>query len=307
MIFPFWPDIRDKKIAAAALMLGLMPTVLAAVEPADSSTHLPVNPPPVISPDAAPEQRNVFENLHRDLLSFNRVSQVPGLSFHRSLYVMPLTWSPQYHGDQTELIYQLSLKQRLLNRNFYFAYTQKSFWQVYNAQGSRPFRETNYNPEVFYRWKPRWQRAPGLGLDIGLDHESNGKALPDSRSWNRIISAVFYETPSQLYHLRLWYRLPESRGRDADDPTRDDNPDIYRYYGYGEFRWQNRLSRPGQQLDLMLRGNPRTGYGAIDLTYSAPFSDWAFWNISLWHGYGESLIDYDHSTTRLGIGLMLSR
>lgn len=33
--------------------------------------------------------------------------------------------------------------------NFYFAFTQLMFWSIY--EDSKPFREVNYRPEVFYR------------------------------------------------------------------------------------------------------------------------------------------------------------
>ncbi|MES0875314.1 phospholipase A [Sinimarinibacterium thermocellulolyticum] len=303
------------RLAISLLCLALSPSTLCAADvhgpdlPSAAAATLPNAAPAAVGKDDRERGgRNVFENLGRRTDTFTLVSDTHGLSFHKPIYLMPLTWSEDFQGDQTELIFQISLKQRLFNRNFFFGYTQKSFWQVYNSDDSRPFRETNYNPEFFYRYKPHWRRAPGLGFDIGIDHESNGAELPDSRSWNRVIGAVFLETPRRLLHLRLWYRLPEDDDRALDDPKRDDNPDIHRYFGYGELRWQQRLfGESGHSAALMLRGNPSTGHGAVSANYSAPFSDWAFWNLSIWHGYGESLIDYNRSTTRIGLGLMLAR
>lgn len=266
-------------------------------------------------PSAAEEQREagngergVFDNLTRNLDSFTLVSETDRLSFHRPLVMLPVTLSPQYEGENTEVLFQISLKQRLFNRNFFFGYTQKSFWQLYDGNDSRPFRETNYSPELFYRWKPEFEKLPGLGLDAGFDHESNGKELPASRSWNRIVGAIYHESPTQLLHLRLWYRIPEDKDRAVDDPKRDDNPDIYRYYGYGELRYQQLLFGESRHMAaLMVRGNPSTGKGAVELNYSIPFADYAYWNVYAWNGYGESLADYNRSTTRFGIGFMLAR
>jgi outer membrane phospholipase A len=57
------------------------------------------------------------------------------------------------------------------------AYTQQSQWQVYNGDSSRPFRETNDEPELFAAVHPdvnelgwRWRLAA-----IGLNHQSNGR------------------------------------------------------------------------------------------------------------------------------------
>lgn len=305
---------RAMRLSMPLLCLCLLSRPLAAADvggpemPPEDTT--PAQLPAATSgdPQSRRDGRNVFENLNRRTDGFTLVSETGGLSFHKPIFLLPITWSEDFQGDETELIFQISFKQRLLNRDLFFGYTQKSFWQVYNTDDSRPFRETNYNPEFFYRWKPQWQPVPGLGFDIGIDHESNGSDLPGSRSWNRVIGAVFHETNRQLLHLRLWYRVPEDDDREIDDPKRDDNPDIYRYYGYGELRWQRRLfGESGHSAALMLRGNPSTGYGAVSLNYSAPFSDWAFWNLHVWHGYGESLIDYNHSTTRIGFGFMLAR
>lgn len=292
--------------AVAQAQLAAEPDVIGPETPIIDDTAMPAAKP--VREAESKDNGSVFENLRRDTDAFTLVNEKRGLSFHRPMYMFPLTWSPDFHSETSEVLFQISLKQRLFNRNFFFGYNQKSFWQLYNGNDSRPFRETNYNPEVFYRWKPQWQRAPGLGFDVGFDHESNGKELPDSRSWNRLIGAAYYESARQLVHLRLWYRIPEDENRAAEDPKRDDNPDIYRYFGYGELRVQRKLFGDAKHLAaLMVRGNPSTGKGAVELNYSAPFSDYAFWNLYIWNGYGESLIDYDRSITRVGLGFMLAR
>ncbi len=263
------------------------------------------------APEARPETSTaqpLFVSLARDLDLFTLINDRPGLSFHKPMYVWPFTYSPEHSGQDTELIFQVSLKQRLFARNLFFGYTQRSFWQVYNSDDSRPFRETNYNPELFYRWKPGYPACVGCGLDIGIDHESNGQEVRDSRSWNRAILAAYTESEKTLIHLRLWYRIPESAKETPDDPEGDDNPDIDDYYGYGELRVQRHLNGDRRHMaGMMLRGNPATGKGAVQLSYSLPLGDDAFWSLNLWHGYGESLIDYNNSITRLSFGVMLAR
>lgn len=251
------------------------------------------------------KSRALFESLERDPAAFSLVGDPPRLSFHKSMYVLPFSYSPDFPGDDTEVVFQISLKQQLFKRRLFFAYTQRSFWQLYDGKDSRPFRETNYNPELFLRWKQlggtRW------GVDVGADHESNGKPLPDSRSWNRLFVGGFNESGNHLAYFKLWWRLPEQAREAPDDPKGDDNPDIERFYGYGELTLQRKFFADQHMASLMLRANPATGRGAVNLVYSAPFGNYAFWNLYLWQGYGESLADYDREVTRLGVGLMLAR
>jgi len=59
---------------------------------------------------------------------------------------------------------------------------------VYNSGISRPFRETDYEPEMFMTF-PIDREGAGLRarfVNFGLVHQSNGRADPLSRSWNRI-------------------------------------------------------------------------------------------------------------------------
>jgi phospholipase A1 len=235
------------------------------------------------------------------------VSSARGLSLHKPIFVFPATYSPEYSGSETEFVFQFSAKHRLLGTELYFGYTQRSFWQLYNQDESRPFRETNFNPELFYRWEPQWKRLPELGLDIGLEHESNGRDLPLSRSWNRIYGGLFLPRGKSLYYLKGWWRIPERAKRDPEDAGGDDNPDIQDYLGYGELHYARQIGEQ-QQLALMLRGNPATGKGAASVTWSRPNSNRTFfYAVRLWHGYGESLIDYDRSVTRFSLGIMLAR
>lgn len=278
------------------------------IQGAETDTVTIEVPRETLAEDSELRRKLLFDNLTRDLDAYTLINDRSGLSFHKPMYVWPVTYSPDYSGEDTELIFQVGLKQRLFARNFFFGYTQKSFWQVYNSDDSRPFRETNYNPELFYRWKPKKPICAGCGLDIGFDHESNGQEVVDSRSWNRIILALYRQSGDTLLHLRAWYRLPEDAKKTPDDPKGDDNPDIADFYGYGELRLQRKLfGERNHMIATMLRGNPATGKGAVQLNYSLPLGDDAFWSLNLWHGYGESLIDYNNSITRISFGVTLAR
>jgi len=158
----------------------------------------------------------------------------------------------------------------------WIAYTQQSFWQLYNSGFSAPFRDTNYEPELLFNFRMQ-REIPGLiktklqFINLGFNHQSNGRSEPLSRSWNRIVANVGLEKSFGLENkdsfdllLKTWYRIPENEANDG-------NPDITRYTGYGELwgtlYWRN------QWFAVMLRNNLRSdNLGAIQLDWSVPLS-----------------------------------
>lgn len=239
---------------------------------------------------------------------YNITHEAHGISSHKPTWVMPGTWANRYDNRNSEAVFQISLKKQIMDSGFYIAYTQKSFWQVYNTEESSPFRETNYNPEIFYRIEPIYGSIfGGLGADIGFEHESNGRSMPESRSWNRAYLTPFYAYDNLLVALKMWYITEDSEKVPADGQSGSNNPDIADYMGYGELsiRYQTLWD---QLFHLKLRSNFHTGKGAVGLTWSIPlgFGD-AFFMIQGFHGYGDSLIDYNRSITRVGMGIMLTR
>lgn len=232
----------------------------------------------------------------------------PGLSLHKELFMLPATFSDEYDGAQTEAVFQMSAKYRLFNTSIYFAYTQISFWQAYDHDNSAPFRETNYNPELFFRTK-RFRLWRGqAGADFGAEHESNGQRLPLSRSWNLLYVCPYFTQANWLVYLKLRYRVPEDDKTSPEDALGDDNPDITDYLGHSDLHLFCRPIR-NQTLHVMLRGNFRTGRGGVTLTYSVPVPRGAasLFVVRLSHGYGESLVDYRKSLTRVGLGIMFAK
>ncbi len=212
--------------------------------------------------------------------------------------------------QRDELKFQVSVKARLWateDRRYaaWLGYTQQSIWQALNAPRSRPFRESDYQPEVMFVVQPdrdlpggfRWQL-----LNLGLVHQSNGLSDPASRSWNRIYAQFGVEHSDVAggrlaFLVRPWLRLHER-------PDKDDNPDITDYLGHGDVAivWR----RGGQQLTLGGRLNARTGKGALQLEWSAPATGPFRYYVQAFTGYGESLIDYNFRQTVIGAGFSLN-
>jgi phospholipase A1 len=207
--------------------------------------------------------------------------------------------------DSAEARFQLSFKFRMWTTDdrrwgLWAAYTQMSQWQVYNDTISRPFRDTNFMPELMVSYRPDVSFA-GFDwrlLNIGYNHQSNGRSDPISRSWDRIIATIGIERGNFALMLRPWVRIDEN---DSDD----DNPDITDYYGYGDitafYRWRD------HSFAVMGRGNPSTKNGAAELTWMSPevIGPLRIY-VRAFTGYGDSLIDYNWKQNTIGVGFALN-
>ncbi len=244
---------------------------------------------------------------------------------YKPVYVLPVTWSddvntrpssPAPERSVTETLplrdveakYQLSLK-ALLGRellgspvNLWGGYTQSSRWQVYNGAISRPFRETNYEPELMLVW-PLDQRLLGWHLraaTLALNHQSNGRSLPLSRSWNRVIGTLAFERDNWVVELRPWLRLREKAGA-------DDNPDIEDHIGRAELLLGRYWGE--QALNLQLRHSLRGGgrsRGSMQLEWVFPLSGALHGHLQWFTGYGESLVDYNLRQNKIGLGVTIA-
>ena len=246
---------------------------------------------------------------------------------HNPMYLMPAWYnsSPNYapssptrgvasqerFSDQKriETKMQVSFKSKIAEDLFksradlWFGYTQKSDWQIYNqGRRSAPFRNTDYEPEIFIT-QPVKSRLPWGGrlrmLGVGFAHQSNGQSRPESRSWNKVYAMAGMEWGKLTVIPRVWMRLFDSSGED------NDNPDLTKYLGYGDVKLQYRLNDK-HNFSTTLRYNPKSGYGAAEAAYTFPIKGKLQGVVRGFHGYGESLIDYNHKQSGIGFGLMFN-
>ena len=220
------------------------------------------------------------------------------------------TTPENYTSSETKL--QASVKARLpitwpWGDSVWVAYTQQSHWQSFNGSNSRPFRETDYEPEVIFLSHRFGDEVPTLGnftpriANFAFVHQSNGQSLPRSRSWNRVTAELgseyrFADDDDRRFTVMLkpWWRI-------KNGDRNDDNPDIENYLGHGEVTvnyWRNR-----DQYSLLLRER------AMQFEWSFPL--WieslnsANLQLQYFNGYGHSLIDYNHRLHSFGIGVSL--
>lgn len=214
-------------------------------------------------------------------------------------------------SDHVEAKYLISVKadigeQRDINLfglrtiRLWGAYTQQSHWQILNTRNSSPFRETNYSPELIATFGTH--NTSGLKLiNLGIEHQSNGRPLPDSRSWNRLYALSGWEWNNRTSILaRAWWRIPEAIAK-------DDNPNMVHYLGIADMvlRWET--ADRSQAASLLLRNNLQihNNRGFAQLDWAMPFNagQAARVHLQLSHGYGESLIDYNYRQSTVGLGL----
>ncbi len=278
-----------------------------------------------VGPEAADTDEGAMEKEVEEYEARERLisTLIGGFVPYRPTYILPYTYvhspnqtpeSPRTGGAaydsrlyNEEAKYQISFRVPLLTgllddrTTLWFGYTQKSFWQVYDTDESAPFRETNYEPEIFLRHRLDWDLGPGQlnMVTAGLNHQSNGQTEPRSRSWNRIRGSVSYTYNRWLFMVSPWYRLPE---KESDD----DNPDIEDYLGHAEYlavyKWND-----DHVLSTRLMNNLQSdNKTSVELGYSFPIGDTLKGFVQYYNGYGESLIDYNERIQRIGIGIMLN-
>lgn len=207
--------------------------------------------------------------------------------------------------NDIEAKFQISFKTKIFQNllfgkgDLWIAYTQLSNWQIYNEPESRPFRELNYEPELIFNY-PLNLDLFGVKLKmagVSFNHQSNGKSLPYSRSWNRIIFHAGMEVGDFTIIARPWLRMRA---------TKDDNPDIGKYIGRGDLtvvyvKNDNIFTFIGSH-NLSFNQHSR---GFANFTWSYPISGNLRGYAQLTTGYGESMIDYNHRQTTFGLGISL--
>jgi len=213
--------------------------------------------------------------------------------------------------NNTEVKFQISFKfmlwenlfKKRTNGDLFFAYTQLAMWQLYNKDISSPFRDTNYEPEVFFAFDNDWQIfgfTNRVNL-FGFAHQSNGRAEPLSRSWNRLYASFVFEKENFVSGLKVWWRIPQ-------DAENDNNPDIEDYLGNFELRSIYKWNK--QTFGLMWRNNFDfdDNRGAVELGWSFPLpgTNRIKGYVQYFNGYGQCLLDYNASSSTLGAGFLLT-
>ncbi len=221
-----------------------------------------------------------------------------------------------YERDTNEAQFQLSLKVPLYSNFFgsdsdlFAAYTQNSYWQVYDTQHSSPFRETNYMPELFLEWQPNKKLGDSelKKVRFAFIHQSNGQDIGQSRSWNRTEMYFLLQNQNIFYGMNIWDRWNEDSKQSSNATEGDDNVGLEDYIGkqkyfikYKDDKYNISLSIQNNIFDYhSSKGNTK-----LDVTFPSINSNFDFF-IRYFNGYGESLIDFDVKIKRISFGIMIA-
>ncbi|WP_418317264.1 phospholipase A [Piscinibacter sakaiensis] len=245
---------------------------------------------------------------------------------YRPNYVLPLhltsriNRTPQSPTQQVvnlpdyrvvEAKFQLSLRTKVVQdlllpgADLWLAFTQQALWQIWNTQDSKPFRNSDYEPEAIYivptsyalqelpfGWRWRYTQ-------LGIAHQSNGQSDPLSRSWNRYYLGAGFERGNLAFTARVNKRINEPY-------SSDNNPDLLAFRGRGEFRldWTSKLATMALTYRSSLRN---VSFGALEFEWTYPIyrdqPNGLRWYVQLFRGYGETLTDYNFRQTSIGAGV----
>ena len=218
----------------------------------------------------------------------------------------------EHHGWTAR--FQLSFKYRLFDlgtgfgreqpwlTGFYLGYTQNSIWDL--SSQSKPFRDTSYRPQLFWKWDRADEKTFIDSVRFGLEHESNGGDAANSRSINTVfIRPEWHHSFANRHEMQFmpkFYSYLE----------KDENPDIAQYRGYAD--WQLRYDAAGEWVTTLIGRYGTSGKGSFQVDVSKRLRDLRFgpvggyFHVQYFTGYGESILDYNvRSPSQLRIGFAI--
>jgi phospholipase A1 len=213
--------------------------------------------------------------------------------------------STPFSGDSLDIKFELGMKFRLFPQiegleglaPIKFGYSQRSWWDI--SEASAPFKEHNYNPEVFWDFTENLAKpssTPRLHIfdTIGFEHQSNGRDSLESRSWDRVYASRRLRF-SEAWSWTFKYWQAMNLG--------DYNKDIEDYLGNAELTTHFDLNN-WIQMNLKTLLGRKSDKLSYQLDLIVPMSRWinSRFYISYYSGYGEALISYDKKSTSLRAG-----
>ncbi len=217
-----------------------------------------------------------------------------------------------FSGKTMDIRFEFGMKFRMFQNTaeyarlspLHFGYSQKSWWDI--AESSAPFKEHNYNPEIFWDFEDPLAGEGYLPSELGrfvdrfgYEHQSNGRDGLASRSWDRLYAQKTFRFPEQNLSLRLKAWNVVNRG--------EENTDITDFIGNGEAKLTYHAPSTRWELSTSVMKGHHTSKYSYRVDYVSDLSAWlnSRFMLSYYDGYGEALISYNEKTQSLRAGVFV--
>lgn len=206
--------------------------------------------------------------------------------------------------------FQISFKYELTRNIFrddvlFFAYTQTSVWDL--SSPSVPFYDTSYRPSIFYEFAASDRIHPKGSLpwlQAGYEHESNGKARPDSRSMDIVfVRPCLYFGKPEGAHFRfapkVWAYV-----------SGGGNSEMEHYRGYADLLGILDIGDAAgflsdSQLAVTLRKGAHWRYGSYQADGAYPLGSTFYLHLQYFNGFGETILDFNKRENQYRMGIMM--
>ena len=224
-----------------------------------------------------------------------------------------------------QITFRIAIRYRLFgvsnpthDSGIHVGYRQNSFWHLWEE--SAPFFDNDYNPQMFFYYDSRDYSkslfAPSWRLFV--EHESDGRAGPDNRSWNYYGLGVDFGAYDDFLYggIKGWHAFSIA----------PQNPDITDFVGRGELtlniqplvRQHLTLGDVGLAARMRIAGKPFWTNSELNAFVGAKIISWipglsgfsrlnASVMIQRFSGTGENLLTYRERRTVTRIGLATVR
>jgi outer membrane phospholipase A len=242
------------------------------------------------------DERKVFEDIKSDSTFHDRLT-----SYQPMYFLYGIEPSAKKSSFQLSFKYRLFSEQGLISDNIpwivntYFGYVQKSLWDL-NSK-SKPFEDTSYMPELFYKNDDLKIELYGITLSsiqTGFRHESNGQSDDFSRSTNYI----YFKPSFNIYDNGITKINLNSEAFFYVNNDDSGNEDLEKYRGYGYISADFVKIDSGFKLSTKYVPAQKGDSFQIDMSYPLTElfdgrGDLAFYlYVQYYNGYSETLLNY---------------
>lgn len=129
-------------------------------------------------------------------------------------------------------------------------------------------------------------------IEYGYRHQSNGRGGEISRSWERFYLSFEKINRTVDYGIQGWLTTGLSDNDDIEEYIPPYSVWMKVYNSFGVY-------------NVKFHQNFKTNRSGVELGYSHNINNILRLYFQVWTGYGETLIDYNHNQTRLGLGISI--